>query len=179
MFCLKPLSLHVPLISSSLTRHSMRKKESSSLWPPWPPSLDRRMPTIALPSFTLCWLTLPTLRTREPKVSTSYDDFWYYWSHKHRDSRVASYQGPRTASKWMHYQSQTWTIEKLSARHQTVLVMLLGFRKPLYSCTEGICHSWSSTRPGTSLHVTQFYQAFPHVSTASDKCWGEKARVQG
>ena len=24
-----------------------------------------------------------------------------------------------------------------------------------------------------SCHVTQFYQAFPHVSTASDKCWGE------
>jgi len=23
----------------------------------------------------------------------------------------------------------------------------------------------------------QFYQAFPHVSTASDKCWGEKAWV--
>ena len=39
-------------------------------------------------------------------------------------------------------------------------------QKLLYSCTEGKCHS--STRPGTSLHVTQFYQAFPHVTTASD-----------
>ena len=39
--------------------------------------------------------------------------------------------------------------------------------EPLYNCTEGMCHS--STHPGTSLHVTQFYQAFPHVSTASDK----------
>jgi len=28
-------------------------------------------------------------------------------------------------------------------------------------------------------HVTQFYQAFPHVSTASDKRWGEKAWVRG
>jgi len=37
----------------------------------------------------------------------------------------------------------------------------------------GMCHS--STRQGTSLHMTQFYQAFPRVSTASDKCWGEKA----
>jgi len=36
-----------------------------------------------------------------------------------------------------------------------------------------MCHS--STRPGTSYHVTQFYQAFPRVSTASDKRWGEKA----
>ena len=41
----------------------------------------------------------------------------------------------------------------------------------------GMCHS--STRPCTSLHMTQFYQAFPHVSTASDKHWGEKAWVRG
>ena len=25
------------------------------------------------------------------------------------------------------------------------------------------------------MHVIQFYQAFPRVSTASDKHWGEKA----
>ena len=25
-----------------------------------------------------------------------------------------------------------------------------------------------------SLHVTRFYQSFPHVSTASDKRWDEK-----
>jgi len=37
--------------------------------------------------------------------------------------------------------------------------MFLGFRKPLYSCTEGMCHS--STRPGTSYHVTEFYKASP------------------
>ena len=47
----------------------------------------------------------------------------------------------------------------------------------LYSCTEGMCHS--STCPGTSYHVTQFYQAFPRVSTASEKHWCEKARVRG
>ena len=40
-----------------------------------------------------------------------------------------------------------------------------------------MCHS--STRPGTSYHVTQFYQAFPRVSTASDKRWGEKAWERG
>jgi len=28
-----------------------------------------------------------------------------------------------------------------------------------------------------SYHVTQFYQAFPRVSTASDKRWGENAWV--
>jgi len=74
----------------------------------------------------------------------------------------------------MRYQLQTQTV---SAQHQTVLATFLGFRKLLYSCTEGMCHS--STHPGTSLHMTQFYQAFPSISTASDKCWGEKVRVRG
>jgi len=37
--------------------------------------------------------------------------------------------------------------------------MLLGFRKLLYSCTEGMCHS--STRPGTSLHVISFTRPSP------------------
>jgi len=69
----------------------------------------------------------------------------------------------KTASKQVHYRLQTRTVERLSNRHQTVLVPLLGFRNPLYSCTEGMCHS--SIRPGTSYHVTQFYQAFPRVST--------------
>jgi len=32
---------------------------------------------------------------------------------------------------------------------------------------------------GTSFHVTQFYQAFLHISTASDKRWGEEAWVRG
>ena len=30
-----------------------------------------------------------------------------------------------------------------------------------------------------SLHMIQFYQGFPHVSTASDERWGEKAWVRG
>jgi len=45
------------------------------------------------------------------------------------------------------------------------------------TCTEGMCHS--STHPSMSYHVTQFYQAFPRVSNASDKHWGEKAWVRG
>ena len=80
--------------------------------------------------------------------------------------------------KRVHYRSQTQTVQQLSVRHQTVLATFLGFRKPLYSCTEVMCHT--STCPGTSLHMTQFYQAFPCISTASDKHWGEKAAwVQG
>jgi len=50
----------------------------------------------------------------------------------------------------VHYRLQIWTVEQLSARHQTVLMTFLGFRKLLYSCTEGMFYS--STR-----HVTQFY----------------------
>ena len=77
---------------------------------------------------------------------------------------------------WVHYRLQTWTVEQLSSWHQTVLAAFLGFRKLLYSCTEGMYHS--STRPDTSLHVTQFYQAFC-ISTASNKRWGEKVWVWG
>jgi len=83
----------------------------------------------------------------------------------------------KTASRQVPYKLKTRTIERLSARHQTVLATFLGFRKPLYSCIEGVCHS--STRPGTSYHVTQFYQAFSRVSTASDKRWSEKAWAWG
>jgi len=71
---------------------------------------------------------------------------------------------------------QTQTVERLSTRHQTILATFPGFRKPLYSCTEGMYHS--SIRTGTSYHLTQFYQAFPRISTASDKCWGKKAWVR-
>ena len=37
------------------------------------------------------------------------------------------------------------------------------FRKPLYNCTERMCHS--STRPPNDQvrHCDQFYQAFPHI----------------
>jgi len=37
---------------------------------------------------------------------------------------------------------QTQTVEQLSARHQTVLVTFLGFRKLFYSCTEGGEMAW-------------------------------------
>jgi len=35
-----------------------------------------------------------------------------------------------------------------------------------------MCHT--STHPGASLYVTQFYQTFPRVSTASNKLWSER-----
>ena len=71
---------------------------------------------------------------------------------------------------WVRYWSQKRTIGWLRIQHQIVLEMFLGFRKPLYSCSEGMCHY--STSLGMSLHASQFYQAFPRVSAASDKCWG-------
>ena len=56
--------------------------------------------------------------------------------------RMEEWHIPRkTASKWVHYRLQTWTVEWLSTQHQAVLATFLGFRKPLYSCTEGMCHS--------------------------------------
>jgi len=57
------------------------------------------------------------------------------------------------------------------------MAMFLGFRKLLYSCTEEMGHS--STCPGTSLHMTQFHQAFSHISTTSDEHWDDKAWVRG
>ena len=69
--------------------------------------------------------------------------------------RVEEWHIPRkTTSEWVHYWSQTQTIKQLSTRHQTVFVMFLRFRKPLYSCTEGMCHS--STHLGMSMHVISF-----------------------
>ena len=46
----------------------------------------------------------------------------------------------KTASKRVRYRLQTRTVERLNARHQTVLAAFLGFRKPLYSCIEGMCN---------------------------------------
>jgi len=84
----------------------------------------------------------------------------------------------KTASKRVRYQSQTRTVERLSARHQTVLATFPRFRKPLYSCTEGFA-TLPHVQVRMSLHVTQIYQAFHRVSSANNKCWGEKARVRG
>jgi len=87
--------------------------------------------------------------------------------------RVEEWHIPgKTASKQVHYQLQTRTIERLSSQHQIVLATFLGFSH--FTAVQKECAT-----PGMSLHVIQFCQAFPHVSTASDKCWGEKAWVRG
>jgi len=55
-------------------------------------------------------------------------------------------------------------------------------------CLQSVVHSLTCCFSGnvpllrTSRYVIprdSVYQAFPRVSTASDKCWGEKARVWG
>jgi len=81
----------------------------------------------------------------------------------------------KTASEWVHDRSQIRTIEQLGTRYQAVLATFLGFRMPLYSCTERVCYS--STYHPTSRYVIahdQFNQTFPHISTASDM-----AKVRG
>jgi len=76
--------------------------------------------------------------------------------------RVEEWHIPgKTASKRVPYRLQTRTVERLSARHQTDLATFLGFGKPLYSCTEGMCHS--STRP-TSRYVIPRDSVLPGLS---------------
>ena len=60
------------------------------------------------------------------------------WGHSRKKKR-----------KWECYWPQIRTVEWLSTPHQTVLEMFLVFRKPLYSCTERMCHF--STRPVIAL----------------------------
>jgi len=73
-------------------------------------------------------------------------------------------------------QAVEWLSESKKSRQDC----LMSNAQLLYSlCLQSVVHSlaafpWlchSSTRPGTSLHMTQFYQAFPRISTASDKHW--------
>ena len=73
----------------------------------------------------------------------------------------------------VRYQLQIQTVERLSTQHQTVLATFLG-SESRFTAVQKEC-----ANPGTSYHVTQFYQAFTRVSTASDKLWGEKAWVRG
>jgi len=83
----------------------------------------------------------------------------------------------------LHYLSQTRTMERLSTWHQALLVNFSWVQKPLQSCTEGMCRSFicpPNVQMRTSLHViTMPYHAFSHVSTATDKHWGDKAWVRG
>ena len=66
----------------------------------------------------------------------------------------------KTASKRVRYQSQTRTIQRLSARYQTVLAIFLGFRKLFYRRNVPLLHTskyihrctWLTfTRPSPAL----------------------------
>ena len=77
-----------------------------------------------------------------------------------------------TNHTWVHYWSQPWTTEQLSGQHQAVLV---GFRKP----PTAVLKECVTLHP--SRYVTahdEFYQAFPHVSTASNIYCGEKGWIR-
>jgi len=81
------------------------------------------------------------------------------------------------ASNWAHYCSQPWNMQQQSGWYWEVFAMFLGLRKLLDSCTEG-----TSTCPPTTQHLgchVHFYQAYPQISTASNKYWGKKAWVRG
>ena len=68
---------------------------------------------------------------------------------------MEKWQIPRkSASKRVRYRLQAWAIERLSAWHQTVLVTFLGFRKLVYSCTGGMCHSCTSPPSIQVRHCT-------------------------
>ena len=77
----------------------------------------------------------------------------------------------------MCYRLQTRTVEWLSARHQTDLVTFLDSESHFTTVQK----EWATPPHVQVRHATwhQFYQAFPRVSTASDKRWGEKAWVRG
>ena len=53
----------------------------------------------------------------------------------------------------------------------------------IYSILAVILGMWHSSTHPSNVQVViacdQFYQAFPYVSTASVKCWGEKAWERG
>jgi len=62
----------------------------------------------------------------------------------------------------VHYRLQTRTAERLSTQHQTDLAAFPGFRKPLYSYKDGMCHS-TTQRPGTSLFMISFTRPSPRL----------------
>ena len=70
--------------------------------------------------------------------------------------------------------------------HQDCL--MLSTQSFYHPCLKSLAHSLTCdfSRNAPLLHTSgyiiardQFYQAFPCISTASDRCWGEKAWVRG
>jgi len=80
-----------------------------------------------------------------------------------------SAEGTRIGSWKSTGRCGTNSISLMIHRNGPVCFFSVSYCSVCHSPTAKLCHS--SMRPGTSLHVTQFYQAFPHVNIASDKCW--------
>jgi len=70
----------------------------------------------------------------------------------------------------VHYRLQTWNVERLSTRHQTDLATFLGW------ILKAALQLYRRNVP--LLHTSRYVIPRDSVSTASDKCWGEKAWVQ-
>ena len=111
-------------------------------------------------------------------------------SHKHcmflhQCMNVANVCG--ATQNWQHMYGcctirNAWVVSESKKRHQDCLMSSAqSFYGPcLWSVAHllvGMCPA--STHPGMSSHMTQFYEAFPCVTTASDKHWGEKTWVRG
>ena len=85
---------------------------------------------------------------------------------------VEEWHVPRkTASKWVHYQSQNdhGTAEHLTSGSLGDTSWVQKAALQLYRKNVPLLHT-STQRSGTR---DQFYQVFPCISTAIDKCWGE------
>jgi len=63
---------------------------------------------------------------------------WRTWT---LDGHVEEWHIPREPQVSECVTADMVTMERQSAQHQAVLAMFLGFRNPLYSCAEGMCHS--------------------------------------
>ena len=97
------------------------------------------------------------------------------------ESHAVTYLDVWRSSTFLLY-AVKWLSASKKCRQDCLMSSAQSFYGP---CLRSVVHSLaiflgmfhSSTRPGTLLHVTQFYQAFPHISTASEKCWDEKVWV--
>ena len=92
------------------------------------------------------------------------------------------------SSAWVAHSFRT-AVKRLSEPKKCHQDCLMSSAQSFYGpCLQSVAHSLNCNFSGnvpllhTSKYITehdQFYQAFPCVSTASDKHWGEKAWVRG
>ena len=118
----------------------------------------------------LCALTVPSyLPGKTDHVQ------WHTWT---LGRRVEEWHTP-TKPQVSPLPIATWTVEWLSARHQIVLTMFLGFRSR-FRAVQKECATSPHIHPmSNDIAHDQFYLAFPCTSIATNKRWGEKAWVWG